>query len=76
MILVTVTYLVRAIGSLATVRSCVPAAAVPKLALGYRRRDHGRRPLHGGSNRLRTPRNHIFTSLCGCIYRYKGPLLP
>jgi len=48
MILVTVTYLVRAIGSLATVRSCVPAAAVPKLALGYRRRDHGRRPLHGG----------------------------
>src|SRR6516164_8877855 len=76
MIFVTVTYLVCAIGSQATVRSCVTAAAVPKAPPRlFNRRDHGRRPPRGGVRCL-GPLAATFHHSLPPLYRYKGPAPP
>src|SRR5215831_5095993 len=67
MILVTVTYLVRAIGSLATVRSCVPMTASPTLIHGgHHLRDNGRR-RHAGDPKTRVPRRNILSTVVAAI---------
>src|SRR5215471_15117386 len=67
MILVTVTYLVRAIGSLATVRSCVPMTASPTLIHGgLHLRDNGRR-RHAGDPKTRVPRRNILSTVVAAI---------
>jgi hypothetical protein len=57
MILATVTFLVRAIGDQATVRSCVTAAAVPMLIHGCSRRGNGRRQPRDGPGGRRVHRS-------------------
>ena len=82
-VLVTVTCLVRAMESLATVRSCVTAAAVPKSSTTVaHRRDHGRRPPREGFDLGRTPHSDIvtkpaaFIQIQGTVARLKLFLQP